>query len=219
MLRADSGNPPISPIARLSHIARACPRKRLRPTSLYTSMSTGYASDVVPQRNNFGVTGPGPFLGQKKTTMEEMSMVSCLSSLRIVVLTGAALCALALPAAADPSTRVALVPGGPHPYFAAWEQAGHDAKKDFNLGAADYKVPQKWELSEQNHLLESLLTQGYNAFLIFPGDPVGSNSTVAELVDTAPRSSPRPAASRIRRRRSSASARTPATPPISAPRN
>ncbi|ESW64545.1 MULTISPECIES: sugar ABC transporter substrate-binding protein [unclassified Mesorhizobium] len=79
-------------------------------------------------------------------------------------------------------SKIALVPGGPHPYFAAWEQAGKDAAKDFGLAAADYKVPQKWELSQQNQLLESLLTQGYNGFLIFPGDPVGSVSTVDELV-------------------------------------
>ncbi|MGH6644792.1 MAG: sugar ABC transporter substrate-binding protein [Bradyrhizobium sp.] len=85
--------------------------------------------------------------------------------------------------AAD-DTKVALVPGGPHPYFTAWEKAGQDAAKDFKLGAADYKVPQKWELSQQNELLESLVTQGYNAFLIFPGDPVGTVSTVAELADT-----------------------------------
>ena len=83
--------------------------------------------------------------------------------------------------AEDPS-RIALVPGGPHPYFAAWEQAGQDAARDFKLGAADYRVPAKWELSQQNQLLESLLSQGYNAFLVFPGDPVGSNSTVSELV-------------------------------------
>ena len=38
-------------------------------------------------------------------------------------------------------TKVALVPGGPHPYFAAWEQAGKDAVKDFGLSKADYKVP------------------------------------------------------------------------------
>ncbi len=82
------------------------------------------------------------------------------------------------------ATRVALVPGGPHPYFAAWEQAGKDAVRDFKLGAGDYKVPEKWELSAQNQLLESLVTQGYNAFLIFPGDPVGSVSTAAELADT-----------------------------------
>jgi len=79
-------------------------------------------------------------------------------------------------------SKIALVPGGPHPYFAAWEQASKDAAKDFGLAGADYKVPQKWELSQQNQLLESLLTQGYNGFLIFPGDPVGSVSTVDELV-------------------------------------
>jgi ribose transport system substrate-binding protein len=81
------------------------------------------------------------------------------------------------------ATKVALVPGGPHPYFAAWEKAGQDAMKDFNLGAADYRIPQKWELGLQNSLLESLLSQGYNAFLVFPGDPVGSNSTVQELTE------------------------------------
>ncbi len=80
-------------------------------------------------------------------------------------------------------TKVALVPGGPHPYFAAWEQAGKDAVADFKLGAGDYRVPQKWELSQQSQLLESLLTQGYNSFLIFPGDAVGTNSVVSEIVD------------------------------------
>jgi len=87
-------------------------------------------------------------------------------------------------AAADSSTRVALVPGGPHPYFAAWEQAGIDAAADFGLGAADYKVPQKWELGLQNQMLESLVTQGYNAFLVFPGDPVGTVAIADELSGT-----------------------------------
>lgn len=85
---------------------------------------------------------------------------------------------------ADPAaTRVALVPGGPHPYFAAWEQAGADAVRDFHLGAADYKVPPSWTLSQQNDLISSLASQGYNAFLIFPGDPVGTRPMVAELAD------------------------------------
>ncbi len=87
------------------------------------------------------------------------------------------------PAFAETDTKVALVPGGPHPYFAAWEQAGADAMKDFNLGAGDYRVPQKWELAQQSQLLESLLTQGYNSFLIFPGDAVGTNSVVSEIVE------------------------------------
>ena len=40
--------------------------------------------------------------------------------------------------------RVAPIPGGPHPYFANWEQGAKDAKRDFALAAADYKVPAKW---------------------------------------------------------------------------
>lgn len=78
-------------------------------------------------------------------------------------------------------SKIALVPGGPHPYFSAWEQAGADAVKSFGLKAAEYKVPQKWELAQQNQLLESLLSQGYNGFVIFPGDSVGSVSTADEL--------------------------------------
>ncbi len=105
------------------------------------------------------------------------------SPFKSLVATSFAAMLLATPALAADATKVALVPGGPHPYFGAWEQAGKDAMKDFKLAAGDYRVPQKWELSQQNQMLESLLTQSYNAFLIFPGDPVGSNSTVAELVE------------------------------------
>ena len=108
-------------------------------------------------------------------------------SVRRTIVAGVATAALfagLASAFADQTTKVALIPGGPHPYFGAWEQAGKDAAKDFKLGAADYKVPQKWDLSQQNELLESLVTQGYNAFLIFPGDPVGSVATANELADT-----------------------------------
>ena len=103
------------------------------------------------------------------------------ASLMLAAAAGAML--LAGGARAD-DTKAALIPGGPHPYFAAWEQAGKDAVRDFHLSSADYKVPEKWELNTQNQLLESLVSQGYNAFLVFPGDPVGSVSTVAELTDT-----------------------------------
>ena len=100
---------------------------------------------------------------------------------KLALATAVALVLGAGPTRAD-DTRVGLVPGGPHPYFAAWEQAAKDAAKDFHLAGAEYKVPQKWELSQQNQLLESMLSQGFNAFLLFPGDSVGSVSTVAELV-------------------------------------
>jgi ribose transport system substrate-binding protein len=92
-----------------------------------------------------------------------------------------ALGAIAAPAAMADDTRVALVPGGPHPYFANWEQGGKDAAKEFGLAAADYRVPAKWELSLENDLIVNLASQGYNAFLIFPGDPVGTNGPMADL--------------------------------------
>ncbi len=103
-----------------------------------------------------------------------------ISKAAVALLMSSVFCA---PAIADEGTKVALVPGGPHPYFAAWEQAGADAMKEFGLGAGDYRVPAKWELNLQSQLLESLLTQGYNSFLIFPGDAVGTSAVAQELVD------------------------------------
>ena len=57
--------------------------------------------------------------------------------------------------------KIAVAPGGPHPYFAPWEQAAADAKRDFGIAAVDYKVPADWKLELQTELLESLATQGY----------------------------------------------------------
>ncbi|MEZ5861435.1 MAG: substrate-binding domain-containing protein [Geminicoccaceae bacterium] len=77
-------------------------------------------------------------------------------------------------------TKVALVPGGPHPYFAAWENAAAAAAADFGI-EAEYRVPAAWELSKQNEMIESLVAQGFNAFLVFPGDANGTNATLEEL--------------------------------------
>ena len=77
--------------------------------------------------------------------------------------------------------RVALVPGGPHPYFAGWEPGLADAAKDFGIAKVEYQVPAEWKLEAQTQLLESLAAQGTNAFGIFPGDAVGINSTLGEL--------------------------------------
>src|ERR1700740_3653378 len=88
----------------------------------------------------------------------------------------------ALAAVAQASdNKIALIPGGPHPYFAPWEQAAADAKKDFGIAAVDYKVPAEWKLSQQTEVMESLATQGYVGFGFFPGDAVGINSTLQEL--------------------------------------
>ena len=89
---------------------------------------------------------------------------------------GAALAAMVLSLtggmALASDVKIALVPGGPHPYFAPWEQAAADAKKDFGIADVEYKVPTDWKLELQTELLESLASQGFKAFGIFPGDPL-----------------------------------------------
>ena len=94
---------------------------------------------------------------------------AALAALSLSLLGGAAL-------ASD--NKIAVAPGGPHPYFAPWEQAAADAKKDFGIADVEYKVPTDWKLELQTELLESLASQGFKGFGIFPGDPVGVNSTI-----------------------------------------
>src|SRR6185503_16239678 len=106
------------------------------------------------------------------------------SRLKLVSLAsaGAVAVSLALVVSASASdNKIALIPGGPHPYFAPWQQAAADAKKDFGIASVDFKVPTDWKLNLQTELVESLAAQGYKAFGIFPGDAVGINSTVSEL--------------------------------------
>jgi ribose transport system substrate-binding protein len=78
--------------------------------------------------------------------------------------------------------RVAVVPGGPHPYFLPMEQGLPDAVKAFGLGESAFKSPPEWNLDAQNQLINSMVAQGYNAFGIFPGDANATNATVDELV-------------------------------------
>jgi len=89
--------------------------------------------------------------------------------------------AFATSAAAASSNKIVVAPGGPHPYFAPWEPAAAAAQKDFGIASVQYKAPAEWKLELQQELLESLAAQGVNGVGIFPGDPVGVNSTISEL--------------------------------------
>jgi len=84
--------------------------------------------------------------------------------------------------ASDTPTKVAVVPGGPHPYFAPMEGALADATAAFGLEQGVFKAPESWDLNAQNELIETLIAQGYNGFAIFPGDANGSNGTIEELM-------------------------------------
>ena len=87
-------------------------------------------------------------------------------------------------AMADDTNKIAIVVGGPHPYFASMEGAAADVKKQLGIGEVDYRVPQQWDVAQQNKLIESLVSTGSKAFLLAPGDPVGSITMMNELKDS-----------------------------------
>jgi len=68
---------------------------------------------------------------------------------------------------ASTQVKLALVPGGPHPYFQVWKGAGQQAKTDFKLGGVTFNETSGWNQTTQNSLLKSLEAQGYNAFGVF----------------------------------------------------
>jgi ribose transport system substrate-binding protein len=79
------------------------------------------------------------------------------------------------------AVKVALVPGGPHPYFQPWKQAGQQAKSAFKLGGMTFNETAQWDQGKQNSLLDSLAAQGNNAFGVFGVSPAAINSTFHDL--------------------------------------
>jgi ribose transport system substrate-binding protein len=77
--------------------------------------------------------------------------------------------------------KVALIPGGPHPYFKPWQATENRAKTDFGIGGVTYDETSQWDQSTQNSLVNTLASQGYNAFGIFGVSPTDINSTFSDL--------------------------------------
>ena len=82
---------------------------------------------------------------------------------------------------AKTTAAVAIVPGGPHPYFEPMRQAIVDAKADFSLSKGTFEVPTDWKQDLQNQLLTSLAAKGYDGFGIFPTDGNAANGIVSQL--------------------------------------
>ncbi|GAA4613032.1 sugar ABC transporter substrate-binding protein [Actinoallomurus liliacearum] len=77
--------------------------------------------------------------------------------------------------------KVALVPGGSHPYFQPWKTAGTRAKTDFGLGDVTFNENSGWDQTKQNNVLTSLAAQGYNTFGVFGVAPENINTTFGSL--------------------------------------
>jgi ribose transport system substrate-binding protein len=79
------------------------------------------------------------------------------------------------------AVKIALVPGGAHPYFQPWKTAGAQAKTDFALGDVTFNETSGWDQTKQNDVLTSLAAQGYNSFGIFGVAPENINTTFGNL--------------------------------------
>lgn len=88
---------------------------------------------------------------------------------------------VARPKADLSSVKVALVPGGAHPYFQPWKDGGEAAIKDFGIGSYTYNETSEWDQTKQNSAINGLAAQGYNAFGIFGVSPTDINTTFDSL--------------------------------------
>lgn len=79
------------------------------------------------------------------------------------------------------SIKVALVPGGAHPYFQPWIAGGKAAVSKFKIGGTIFNETGEWDQTKQNAAIDSLAAQGYNAFGIFGVSPSDINSTFSNL--------------------------------------
>ncbi|HET6292659.1 MAG TPA: substrate-binding domain-containing protein [Kribbella sp.] len=77
--------------------------------------------------------------------------------------------------------KLALIPGGAHPYFQPWKTTGEQDKTEFKLGDVTFNETGEWDQSKQNNVVNSLAAQGYNAFGIFGVSPTDINSTFQDL--------------------------------------
>ncbi len=86
------------------------------------------------------------------------------------------------PGAADLKTiKVALVPGGAHPYFQPWKAGAQQAVSEFGLAGYSFNETGEWDQTKQNAAIDSLAAQGYNAFGIFGVSPTDINTTFEHL--------------------------------------
>ena len=77
--------------------------------------------------------------------------------------------------------KIALVPGGAHPYFQPWKATSAKVKADLGLGDVTFNETADWDQTKQNDVLKSLAAQGYNAFGIFGVSPENINATFEDL--------------------------------------
>lgn len=71
-----------------------------------------------------------------------------------------------------------------HPYYGPMPDGIAAAAKDFDISPTpEFTMPQKFDVVEQNAIIDSYVAKGFNGFAFQPDDPVASNQKMQELVD------------------------------------
>lgn len=79
------------------------------------------------------------------------------------------------------AVKVALIPGGAHPYFQPWKDGAQAAVEEFGLGEFNFNETGEWDQTKQNAAVDSMAAQGFTAFGIFGVSPTDINSTFESL--------------------------------------
>jgi ribose transport system substrate-binding protein len=79
------------------------------------------------------------------------------------------------------SVRIALVPGGAHPYFQPWIAGGQAAVAEFGIGGTEFNETGEWDQTKHNAAIDSMAAQGFTAFGIFGVSPTDINTTFSNL--------------------------------------
>ena len=79
--------------------------------------------------------------------------------------------------------KVALVPGGAHPYFQPWKDGGAAAVSEFGIGGTEFNETGEWDQTKHNAAIDAMAAQGYNAFGVFGVSPTDINTTFKGLKD------------------------------------
>lgn len=83
------------------------------------------------------------------------------------------------------STKIAAIAGGPNAYFSPWGPALSAAVKQFGIGGGTYEVAPTptFDLTVENSTINSLVSNGANAVMVYPDGVSGPNAELKELAD------------------------------------
>jgi ribose transport system substrate-binding protein len=91
--------------------------------------------------------------------------------------------AVAQPAAAA-NYKFLLMGALVHPYYGPMPSGIEAAAKAYGISPTpEFTMPQKFDVVEQNAIIDSYVAKGFNGFAFQPDDPVASNQKILELKD------------------------------------